>query len=279
MQQTTFMRLVSQQLKEYESLLSGMNRLYDTYPEGYLTVISRDEQLYFQRDLRHNNRRTQIAIPERTEDGFRLITQLQEKRFIYHARPLLRRNIRALESALKQLSPYDPSALCSLPLPALLPDSFFLPGQLNVEKWIADTRAGNYRTNPYMPEQCKIPTADGHWTRSKSEERWCDILAEESLLYRYECGLRLASGRIIYPDFTVLHPTEKRLVYIEHFGLMDIPSYALDQMQKLEDYADSGLTLGRDLFYTTETKDRPLTRDRIYKVLYRSGLLQQPRIF
>ena len=187
-----------------------------------------------------------------------------------------------MEAALTQLSPYEPELLTGLlsygepKMPKdtpSLPDTFFLPGQLNVQKWIDDTLAGNFRLNPHKPEKRKIPTADGHLTRSKSEELWCDILAAESLLYRYDSDFRLASGRTVYPDFTVLHQRERRLIRIEHFGLMDDPKYAIDQLYKLEEYAQSGLLPGRDLFFTVETKDRPLTRDRIYEVLDRSGLL------
>jgi hypothetical protein len=226
--------------------------------------------------------RNQVAIPTATKSGAKLVQDLIEKRTVYHARPILRKNIKALKAALTQLAPYEPELLTGLlsygepKMPKdtpSLPDTFFLPGQLNVQKWIDDTLAGNFRLNPHKPEKRKIPTADGHMTRSKSEELWCDILAAESLLYRYDSDFRLASGRTVYPDFTVLHQRERRLIRIEHFGLMDDPKYAIDQLYKLEEYAQSGLLPGRDLFFTVETKDRPLTRDRIYEVLYRSGLL------
>ena len=260
-------------LQSYERILTSMDYRWDQYPVGSLSEVHRGDSRYFRYNLKEGNCCRQITISETTSVGMDLLLQLQEKRLVHHARPILRKNIRTLQSALNLLLPYDPTNITPLPKPEHLPDTFFLPGQLNVQKWIDDTLAGNFRLNPHKPEKRKIPTADGHLTRSKSEELWCDILAAESLLYRYDSDFRLASGRTVYPDFTVLHQRERRLIRIEHFGLMDDPKYAIDQLYKLEEYAESGLLPGRDLFFTVETKDRPLTRDRIYEVLYRSGLL------
>ena len=282
MKQDATIQAMQALLTQYENLLNRMDRLWRTLPEGNLSVIHRDANTYYRYSQQTDEVRNQVAIPTATKSGAKLVQELIEKRTVYHARPILRKNIKALEAALTQLSPYEPELLTGLlsygelrmpkDTPSL-PDTFFLPGQLNVQKWIYDTLAGNFQLNPYKPEQRRIPTADGHLTRSKSEELWCDILAAESLLYRYDSDFRLASGRTVYPDFTVLHQRERRLIRIEHFGLMDDPKYAIDQLYKLEEYAQSGLLPGRDLFFTVETKDRPLTRDRIYEVLDRSGLL------
>lgn len=282
MKQDATIQAMQALLTQYENLLNRMDRLWRTLPEGNLSVIHRDANTYYRYSQQTDEVRNQVAIPTATKSGAKLVQDLIEKRTVYHARPILRKNIKALKAALTQLSPYEPELLTGLlsygelrmpkDTPSL-PDTFFLPGQLNVQKWIDDTLAGNFRLNPHKPEKRKIPTADGHMTRSKSEELWCDILAAESLLYRYDSDYRLTSGRTVYPDFTVLHQRERRLIRIEHFGLMDDPKYAIDQLYKLEEYAQSGLLPGRDLFFTVETKDRPLTRDRIYEVLYRSGLL------
>ena len=282
MKQDATIQAMQALLTQYENLLNRMDRLWRTLPEGNLSVIHRDANTYYRYSQQTDEVRNQVAIHTATKSGAKLVQDLIEKRTVYHARPILRKNIKALKAALTQLAPYEPELLTGLlsygelrmpkDTPSL-PDTFFLPGQLNVQKWIDDTLAGNFRLNPHKPENRKIPTADGHMTRSKSEELWCDILAAESLLYRYDSDFRLASGRTVYPDFTVLHQRERRLIRIEHFGLMDDPKYAIDQLYKLEEYAQSGLLPGRDLFFTVETKDRPLTRDRIYEVLYRSGLL------
>ena len=273
MRQTLLFNEMRILLEDYERTLTKMEKVHSVMPAGSLSEKQVGNSLYLFRDLKLDGKYMQIPIPQNTNDGVQLITSLQRKRLCYHGMPMLKKNIRALRSALRQLTAYDPACMIHSSFPTKAPDAYFLPGQLNVQKWIDDTLAGNFQINPHKPEKRKIPTADGHLTRSKSEELWCDILAAESLLYRYDSDFRLASGRTVYPDFTVLHQRERRLIRIEHFGLMDDPKYAIDQLYKLEEYAQSGLLPGRDLFFTVETKDRPLTRDRIYEVLYRSGLL------
>ena len=285
MHQSNIFATMAYLLDQYTHLLKWMDARWDKYPSGTLSTKRHEQSLYHRYNTIVGDSYSQISIPTTTKSGAKLVQDLIEKRTVYHARPILRKNIKALKEALAQLEPYEPELLTGFlssgeqraPKEApTLSDKLFLPGQLNVQKWIEDTLAGNFQLNPYKREKCIIPTAYGHLTRSKSEEKWCDILAAESLLYRYDSGLRLASGRTVYPDFMVLHPRERRLVLIEHFGLMDSPGYAIDQLYKLEEYTESGYLPGRDMFFTVETKDRPLTRDRIYEVLYRSGLLRVP---
>ena len=161
--------------------------------------------------------------------------------------------------------------------PLVLPDRVFLPGQLNTGKWIRDTLTGNYRTNPYFLEDLKHESSAGRWLRSKSEADWDDELTEAGALFRYDSEIRLKSGKVIYADFVVLLPAENRLVIIEHFGRMDDPSYAMKNMRRLQEYAESGYILGRDLFFTMETKASPLTRSQIRATMRQVGLLPAGR--
>ena len=101
---------------------------------------------------------------------------------------------------------------------------------------------------------------------------WDDILFDLALLFRYDSAIRLKSGRVIFADFVVLHPRENRLVIIEHFGKMSEPQYALDALERLKDYADSGYAIGRDVFYTMETFDQQLTRSQILATLRQIGI-------
>jgi len=96
-------------------------------------------------------------------------------------------------------------------------------------------------------------------------------LLDINAVYRYENALILKNGKVVYPDFTVLLPEEKRLVIIEHFGRMDDPQYAMRNMRKLQEYAENGFIPGRDVFFTMETKAQPLTSTQIKAVLRKIG--------
>ena len=260
-------------LNDYEAIRALMDQKWCHYPPGSLSETHRDDKTYYRYNYPAGGRQHQVTIPANTAEGVQLMQELQEKRLAYHARPLLRRNTRALRTALADLTPYEPNQRVAGTLPPVIPDNFLLPGQVNLSTWIADTITGNFPTNPFKKEHLLFNTADGNRVRSKSEVFWCDALAAIPAYYRYECGLLLKSGKMVYPDFTILHPYEKRLVYVEHFGRMDDSRYAIEQLSKIQAYAKSGYVPGHDLFFTAETKDRPLTKQQVDLTIQQIGLL------
>lgn len=258
-------------LHDYEHLLETFERRWPAFLPGTLQEKEKSGNLYYYRCLRDGNRRLQIPIPANTKNGLHLISLLMEKRVVYHGRFILRKNVCILKKACKALKVYDPEGYFQqhhdMAQHIALTDRLFLPGQLNTTRWINDTLTGNYQTNPFHPEHLLFRTAGNHKVRSKSEVFWADTLSHAQLLYRYECALQLQSGRIIYPDFTVLHPKEHRLIYIEHFGRMDDPQYAMQALRRLQEYADHGLLLGQDVFFTAESQKHPLSKDQINAII------------
>ncbi|MBQ2063697.1 MAG: hypothetical protein II456_03860, partial [Firmicutes bacterium] len=260
--------------RDYEKLLALFERLHDSYEPGHLLETSRNNHLQYAYSRKKNGHRVQTTLSPSTPDGTRQISQLREKKVVTHGQRVLRKNINTIQNALKRLTPYEPEKYAGsfIHLDCLaLPDRDFLPGQLNTAKWIRDTLAGNYKTNTY-PKEKPQETKSGHIVRSKSEMLWDDILFDLEQLFRYDSAIRLKSGRVIYADFVVLHPQENRLVIIEHFGKLSKPQYAMDALKRLKDYADSGYAIGRDLFYTMETLDQPLTRPQVLATLQQIGI-------
>ncbi len=259
--------LLHEELSFEKRQLSYFDSRMPRLPEGSLLIKGEEEQRLYYRQLGQKAARMVISIPTFDERNRKLIAALLERRVIYHARPKLRKSIGALERVLTDLYTLDPQTIVG---EEELPDTLFLPAQLNVRKWLQDTEAGNYNTNPFYPQTLRFEIKGGYQVRSKSEVFISEALDEVGFAYRYECELRLNNGRVIYPDFTVCLPEENRLVYIEHFGLMDDPEYAMKALVRLQEYADSGIILGRDLFYTMETKARPFTianaRDLAYRI-------------
>ena len=280
MDQSLLFKELNKLLADHEALLSGFEKLKQTAPEGSMSVRKKKGQLYFVRNFKLNGNWIEVPIPT-THSGKLLIASLIRKRVVIHGLGILRKNTRCLKQALSELKSYDPEQY----LPKYytldmfndgirLPDNYYLPGQLNTIKWIAETRKHAYRTNPSHPENLLFETASGHKVRSKSELQIDELLYSNGLIYRYDSELVLADGTIMYPDFVVLHPKEKRLIIIEHFGRMDDPKYAAKQMKRLKAYAENGYILGRDLFFTMETKAEPLERWQIIVTLQKAGLIR-----
>lgn len=102
--------------------------------------------------------------------------------------------------------------------------------------------------------------------RSKSECLIALSLIKHSIPFRYECGLPLGNTTL-YPDFTILHPFTKQIIYWEHFGLMDDENYVNNVIHKLQLYAEYRILPFQNLLLTYENKEAPLTFNKIEDVI------------
>ena len=144
----------------------------------------------------------------------------------------------------------------------------WLPDDQYAKQWLETS----FRTKGVGENVPEFFTDNGERVRSKSEVLIADKLKKMGIPYRYECELKLNTGRIIYPDFTVLNVRKRTVYYYEHFGRMDDPEYVKDVMQRLEWYRQDGIIVGDQLFITWETKDFPLSM-RSAEQLYRAAFL------
>jgi hypothetical protein len=86
-------------------------------------------------------------------------------------------------------------------------------------------------------------TRRGELVRSKSEVIVANLLYD--LLsdgYAYEQELRMVDGSYRLPDFTIEDAATGTKVYIEHLGMLTIPSYKKKWKQKLKWYGEHGIT-------------------------------------
>ena len=124
----------------------------------------------------------------------------------------------------------------------------------------------NYETNTFHQEQLIHKTCSGIYVRSKSEAMILMLLEQRHIPYRYESELHLGN-RDIYPDFTLIHPKTGKMLYWEHFGMMENPEYASKAMNKLNVYARNGYTVGDNLIITMEGQSQPLNTRNLDKVI------------
>jgi hypothetical protein len=69
------------------------------------------------------------------------------------------------------------------------------------------------------------------------------------------------------PDFTIYDVKREKIVYWEHFGCMDNPEYARKACEKIMLYVANGIIPSIDLIITFETKDNPLTAEKVMNVI------------
>ncbi len=125
----------------------------------------------------------------------------------------------------------------------------------------------DWATEPY--EQCTLypenkihSTPSGTYVRSKSESMIATLLFLNNIPYRYEQALHLGK-HTYYPDFTIRHPATGTIYYWEHFGKMDDPDYQNQVHKKLYIYSQHKIYFSMQLITTTESKDVPLTTQKI----------------
>ena len=122
-----------------------------------------------------------------------------------------------------------------------------------VEKW---------QNRPYTPKPFKqgdsyFETLRGERVRSKSEVIIADRLFTSGIPYKYECPL-VVGKNTIYPDFTLLRVSDRKILYLEHNGKVGDQVYGDDMVDRLNKYTLAGIYQGDRLFMTFESANRPL---------------------
>ena len=92
-------------------------------------------------------------------------------------------------------------------------------------------------------------------------------LAEQLALKKYltlelEAALTL-ENTTLYPDFTIKLPETDKIIYWEHFGLMDDPAYCKNVLSKLKLYMSNGIIPNINLITTYETGNEPLDTKQV----------------
>lgn len=135
---------------------------------------------------------------------------------------------------------------------------YFQATSQNIKEWL-DTP---YNTNPFHQENLIHNIGFGQKVRSKSEMMIARALTEKGIPFRYECALQLGSTTY-YPDFTILRPSDEKIVYWEHFGLMDVPEYRQNAYSKLKNYNEHNIYQDINLITTFETQTHSLDYETI----------------
>jgi len=81
-----------------------------------------------------------------------------------------------------------------------------------------------------------IQTKSGLRVRSRSERRIAEMFDGLGLTYRYEDPLAVG-GIVLHPDFHL--PNER--VFVEFWGMMDIPRYAREKKRRTNIYKEHGI--------------------------------------
>ncbi len=127
-------------------------------------------------------------------------------------------------------------------------------------KYINAWQSKVYTRNPYKSESMIHDTLRGEKVRSKSEAMIANALYNHTLPYHVECPLKLKrTGKIVYPDFTILNTNTLQEIYWEHFGMMGDLEYAAEACRRIQLLNSEGFKFGINLICTFESLEAPLS--------------------
>lgn len=250
-------KLIEEDVRRCKELYSDMQNMMETMPKG--SLVLRNKKYYHA--YREGGKMYRIFI-----DNPHLLNQLKTKHFLKRGLPILKKRIAAGEAFLQTSQLYDPVGIVSdftETYKEVELNRLFLHGDVDPETW----KQENFERNPYEFKY-EHYTANDIQVRSKAESMIGTQIEARGWLYICEPKMNFGI-KIKCPDFAVMLPKTRKIVYIEHFGKMGEYSYVVDTMNKLVLYSMYGLHLGVNFFFTWESEFKPLNEREIADVLDR----------
>lgn len=204
-------------------------------PEGSLYIYQKGGRYYYcqriSKESRHRNER-RIAITKDSETVLALV----RKKYVENAIANIKNDIANLDIAISNYSPVSEVQV----MQDFLEKFPELAGGINYGfrdpvEWAAD-----YTPSEFYVEDLKSVSAQGESMRSGGEMYISARLDHYGIPYRYEDDTGIPDLRYA-PDFKIMRPRDRKIIYWEHFGKVNDYSYVRNNIKKVSDYIDYGI--------------------------------------
>lgn len=237
-----------------DDLLVEMDKL----PDGELLCTGKEnKRKYYQRlpakGYRKKEHRYGIKKKPDTLNG------LVRKEYITNAVSVIEKDIKALDSLLRRYQPFDENSVMQLFLekyPEL--SAGIYADRADHEKW----KNALHSIDGFHPESLRAIDLHGRKRRSNPEIYIASRLDHYGLTYRHDCPTGIP-GLYRIPDFQILRPRDLRVIFWEHFGMMDDIEYRIDYKQKLSEYEAHGIVPWDNLITTFNTANGGIDAQKI----------------
>lgn len=251
----------SRAMRKQKILCNEINEIQEqlkSLPDGAFTCQRNGDRFKW----RVTKGKQQMYIPKSEQH---IAEQYAYKKYLTCRLGRLKNEEKAIQAYLKIHDRYvntkDDSLLAHPEYQRLL-SQFFINTKQNMMKWMN----ASYIKNPFFKENLIHDTAGGEKMRSKSEQMIEAALRQYNLPYRYEEELALGDA-VYYPDYKIIHPRTGKIVIWENIGMSDSPDYMFRLINKLQHYFQYGYYPTINLILTFDTKENPLTTDRIERII------------
>ncbi len=243
-----------QELERMKSILQENKQDYEneimTLPAGSLYCSKRGGQwFYYQLLPVKGNRKKEkrIGITRDLDTVFGLV----RKNFITKALPLIDKDIKVLEMAIKHYVCFDAESVMLKYLekhPELCSGVSY--GQRSDKEWAASFE----KPVDFYEEERKHTSINGDKMLSKNELYIASRLDHHGIPYRYEVKIKNPDTNRI-PDFTIKRPRDGKIIYWEHMGLTTDGGYMEGNELKFVEYENCGIVPWDNLIVTYDTAD------------------------
>jgi len=223
-----------------ESELDSTNKELRKAPKGYMVRRKVSDKYYYCQKKNDGDR----GITNESS----IIKKLCRKKYLTELRMILRINIELLMDIMPIISKGDPEEIIDS-LPSSYQDfplEFFLDSEI-FDEWETD----EFEQNQKYPENKIHPTNKGIMVRSKGEQLIGNALEARHIPYRYE-WIQQIEGKEFSPDFAVMRKSDGKVIFWEHFGMVNVEHYTRTMEYKLSHYRAAGITLWENLIITFE---------------------------
>ena len=193
-----------------------------------------------------------------------ILNGLVRKEYITKALKVIDMDIRAVDLAARRYKPVDENSVMESFVekhPEIA--SGIYRTQFDENEW----RNRFSRIEGYHSESLNQTAADGTRMRSKSEVYIASRLDHYGITYRSDCPTGIP-GLYRIPDYTILRKRDDKILYWEHFGMMDDPEYRIDSHRKIEEYEAAGIVPWDNLIITYDTVKGGLRADLIEAMIH-----------
>ncbi len=257
------METLLERKKDLEIAIVQSQKILAKKVEGRLDIAKQGEHYRYYRidKVKDTGQNKKHYIPNDRINEARTIANRDYAKQVYQ---LASKQNQILEHLLKVLNKQD-AFLCydklhegrkNLVNPILMSDEYY------AKQWLSSQ--SKYQNSYEFHTQ--IFTEKNEQVRSKSEKIIADKLYSMNIPYKYEHELLL--GNVLhFPDFTILKKRTREIFYWEHFGLCDQPEYIEKMVNKINEYNQHHIVVGKNLICTFETKSHPLDSREIENII------------
>lgn len=259
--------------KLHEQLVEHFQTCIKDLPDGSLCrkVVRGKERFYhytYCAEKPAKRKRPEMQLYLSNEDHA-LKEALQQKAYIEKALLHLTHNLTAAEQFLSEYHPFDPIEI-SENLPSAC-KGLDLVTALNCmglrdNDGVGELPQQSINDQTLYADGLIHCTAKGLKVRSKSESIIATLLDMNGIEYRYETPLTLGD-HTFRPDFTIMRPSDRKLFYWEHFGMMSNPNYHERTQKKLQEYIKHGLMPWDRLIATFESNEDSFDAQQVDKII------------